>query len=201
MSSLPPPLAQSLPQFSEENLRQLSAARGAARKIQRAVSVANFDGWTLAACGALTIGVGLGDVPSMAAGVVLGAIAFVELRSAAQLKRLKMEAIRTLSINQLVLAALIILYAIWRLYVTSKPGYFSSSIPELNDPQFAPMMGSVNNLAQTASRALYGGLIAIAIFAQGGLAWYYHTRGKRLKAYLAHTPEWIITLQREGMAL
>lgn len=199
--SLPPPLAQPLPQFSEENLRQLAAARAASRKIKRAVSVANFDGWTIAVCGALTLGLGLGDWTSMLGGVALGAIAFVELRGASQLKRLKPQSIRALTLNQLVLATLLIIYACWRLYVTSQPGYFTSSIPELNDPQVAAYMGQVNDFARTAMQAVYGGLIAVAVFAQGGLAWYYHTRTSLLKKYVAETPAWIITLQEAGVAL
>ncbi|HEY2588199.1 MAG TPA: hypothetical protein VGI81_20820 [Tepidisphaeraceae bacterium] len=198
--SLPPPLNYATPQFSGENLKQLAAARAASRKIRRAVSVASFDGWTIAACGALTIGLGLGDVTSIAIGVVLGAIAFVELRSAAQLKRLKVEATRTLALNQLALATLLIVYAVWRLYVTSRPGALSAELG-VNDPDVASMLGSVEDLTHLIMRAVYGGLIAIAVFAQGGLAWYYFTRTKHLKTYLAETPAWIITLQEQGVAL
>lgn len=198
--SLPPPLAQALPQFSEENLRQLAAARTASRKLRRAVSVANFDGWTIATFGALTIGFGFGDMSNIVLGLVLGAIAFVELRSAAQLKRLKVEATRTLALNQLAFAMLLIIYAVWRLYVTSRPGAFTSELG-LNDPQVASMLGSVDDLTRLIMRVVYGGLIAVAVFAQGGLAWYYHTRTRYLRTYLAETPGWILTLQEQGVSL
>jgi hypothetical protein len=196
----PPPIAQALPQFSEENLRQLATARTASRKIRRAVSVANFDGWSIAIFGALSIGFGLGDVSSMAIGVLLGAIAFVELRSAAQLKRLKVEATRTLAWNQVAFATLLIVYAVWRLYATSRPGAISSQLG-LDDPQVASMLAPAEDLTRLLMRAIYGGLIAVAVFFQGGLAWYYHTRARMLRKYLADTPPWILTLQEQGVAL
>jgi hypothetical protein len=156
----------------------------------------------MAAFGGLTLalGIGFGDLTSAAIGLVLGVIGFVEVRSAAQLKRLKVEATRTLAFNQLVLAALLIVYAAWRLYVTSQPGALSAEMG-VNDPDVASMLGSVEDLTHVITRVLYGGLIAYAVCAPGGLAWYYFSRAKHLKAYLAQTPAWILTLQEQGVAI
>jgi len=49
--------------------------------------------------------------------------------------------------------------------------------------------------------ALYGAMIAVALFAQGGLALFYFTRRKHIDAYLAKTPAWILAMQRGGIAL
>ena len=60
------------------------------------------------------------------------------------------------------------------------------------------MLAPVEDLTRMLSVAVYGGVIAFALFAQGGMALYYFTRGKHVRAYLAETPAWVVTVQRAG---
>src|SRR4051794_19241609 len=102
----PPPLPVIAPppNVSPEHLRQLAAARADAKKVRRAISVANFDGWTIGAFGALTLLLGLTDPSSIAMGLGMIAVAWIELRGASRLKRLDSSAGRMLGMNQIALA-------------------------------------------------------------------------------------------------
>ena len=106
---------------------------------------------------------------------------------------------RILALNQVALSALIILYALWRLYqVSTGKGELAAAMAEVNDPAVTEMVGS---MARQVMTLLYGGLIAIAIFAQGGLALYYFTRARTLRVYLEQTPDWILQMQKSGVSL
>ena len=56
----------------------------------------------------------------------------------------------------------------------------------------------MKDLARMIAFGVYGTLIAVAIFAQGGTALYYFTREKHLRQYIQTTPPWIIEMQRAG---
>lgn len=189
-----------LPYFTPENLQELEAARKSARKVRRAVSVANFDGWTIAIFGAITLAMGLTDFTNIGLGLGLGAVAYLELRNAGRVKRLDADAARILGFNQLALAAILIIYACWELYVSSRSGGAAAALG-VTDPDVAQMLGPVQDLTTMISHAVYGSLILIAVFAQGSMALYYFTRVRLIRNYLATTPEWIITLQKAGFAL
>src|SRR5437762_3656804 len=101
MVTLPPPLAAAVPQLSQDNLLQLAAARTTGRKLRRAISVASFDGWSIAIFAALTFVCSLTDLLGLLMAIGLGAIACIELRGANKLRRLEPGAIRVLGFNQL----------------------------------------------------------------------------------------------------
>ena len=201
VTAAPPPLATpAFPQLSEEHLRQLATARSAVRKVRRAIAVASFDGWTIGAFGALTLLTGLTDLSGILMGAGMGAVAFVELRGAGQLRRLEPKAARMLAFNQLALAGILTLYALWRLHAEmTGAGPFQAY--KSADPQLARMLQPVESLTHLIALVLYGAMIALACFAQGGLALFYFTRGKHIDAYLAQTPPWIVAMQKSGVAL
>lgn len=199
--NVPPiPAMPVLPYFTPENLQELEAARKSARKVRRAVSVANFDGWTIAIFGAITLAMGLTDFTNIGLGLGLGAVAYLELRNAGRVKRLDADAARILGFNQLALAGILIIYACWELYVSSRSGGTAAALG-VTDPDVAQMLGPVQDLTTMISHAVYGSLILIAVFAQGSMALYYFTRVRLIRNYVATTPEWIITLQKAGFAL
>ena len=41
--------------------------------------------------------------------------------------------------------------------------------------------------------------MAVGVFGQGGLALYYATRAKLVRAYIEETPSWIVDMQRAGV--
>ena len=69
------------------------------------------------------------------------------------------------------------------------------------DPQVAQELAPYQGLGGSIAVILYGGLILVAIFGQGGLAYYYFTRRKALEIYLEKTPQWILAMQSQGMKL
>jgi len=194
-AGLPPP------QFSAENLRELEVARQPLRKIRRAASTARIEGLTIAGCGALTFVFGIGSAGDMLGGAVLTAIGIIEFVHAGRLSRLDEKSIRVLTINQICLAALILLYALWKLYgEISSP---SSDYPDLSaaDAQVAGQVtGLANGLTHTIYLLVYSSLI-FAAAAEAAIALYYHSRGAHLQRFLAETPPWIIEMQKSGISI
>jgi hypothetical protein len=190
------------PQLTPQNLRELQMARLSLRKIRRAVSTAKFEGYTVAIFGAITVLCGMSSFTDMLAGTVLAAIGVVEIVGAHRLAQLNISAVRLLTINQLCLAALILLYAGWNLHAeivhpaASDIGGLSAS-----DIQALGAVGSATmDLTHEIMLLLYGSLIAAAAV-EAGMAAYYHSRGAHLDHYLAQTPQWIITMQKSGVSI
>src|SRR5438067_2234877 len=84
------------PTLSPEHLLQIQEASRNARRIRRAVSVARFDGYTLALFAALTFVFGLSDRPSIVIAGIMATVAGVELHTAFRLQRLDPAASRIL---------------------------------------------------------------------------------------------------------
>ncbi len=191
--SNPPPL-------SADNLRELQAAKQSLRKVRRAVSAARFEGYTVAICGGITFLSGIGSVVDMLGGAVLTAIGIIEIVGAGRLGRLDIKAVRIITVNQLCLAALILLYALWNLY--AEVAHPASDLPDLS-PSDAQVLGQMDSSAVSLTHEvmllLYGSLIAAAA-AEAGMAAYYHSRGAYLQRYLADTPLWIIAMQKSGIS-
>ena len=183
--------------LSAEHLRELAAAQVRGRKVGRAVAVANFDGWSVATFAFLTFLLGITSPASILLGGLMGVVAFVELRAARSLKRLQPEAARTLGLNQIALGSLLAAYAVWKIYreLTGAGDYAEIAA---TDAQLAEMLKPVESLTRLFTLAVYGGLVAFAALAQGGMALYYFTREKHVRAYVTQTPPWVITVQQAG---
>jgi len=185
------------PQLSAEHLQQLAAARAAMRKISRAMAVARFDGGTIAFGAAITFMFSLGSISGMVIGAALGVIAFIELHSAARLKRLDPGSIRWLGLNQLALCGMLILYSLWSIYSELTGSGITGELKAV-DPQLQQMMPGLDALARQMTLLVYGGVIVASLLAQGGMALYYFTRKKYLQTYLSQTPPWIVEMQKGG---
>ena len=188
-----------VPQLSPQNLLELQVARTSLRTIRRAVFIANADGWTIGTFGLLTLLLGFTDPSSLLLGAAMAVVACVELRCAARLRRLDPSAARWLGFNQLAMGAMLILYALWRIDALLREGGASAALG-VSEPQLAQMLKPVENLTRLIGLAIYSSLIGIGLFAQGGLAWFYFSRAKHVRAYLARTPSWIVGLQKAGMS-
>jgi hypothetical protein len=188
------------PQLSPEHHRQLAVARKAVRKLRRTISVANFDGWTVAVFAALTLLTSITDPSGLFMGLGMAAVAYVELQSVGRLRQLDTRATRTLALNQIALASILTIYALWRLHA-GMTGVSPYAAYKSADPQLARMLQPVESITHLVTTVLYCTMIAVAFFAQGGLALFYFTRGKHIDAYLAQTPRWIIEMQKSGVAL
>src|SRR5205085_2018001 len=128
----------------------------------------------------------------------LMAIALVELRASGRLRRLDPDAPKVLALNQLALAGLLIAYALWRIYEETSGGQGAFADVQAGDPQVARMLRPYEDMGRQIALGVYGLLIAVAVFVQGGMAWYYFNRRKVLRNYLDRTPPWILAMQRAG---
>jgi hypothetical protein len=182
--------------FTPQQMQELAVARKAMKGIRRAVFMAQMDGWSLAVFGALTLVCGLSSATAILVGLGLGAVAFVELKTIPKLKQLDPAAPKTLGYNQLALAAILILYAIWNLI---SPVKLSDELSAAS-PQIRSIMGDPQSLLNLVNNLVYFALIAIAIFAQGSMALFYFRRTKIVTDYLAQTPPWIIQMQQAGFS-
>jgi hypothetical protein len=186
-----------VPVLTEHHLRQLEAARLTGRKIGRAVAIARFDGWSIATVAALTLLFGFTSVSGVLLAAGMGVVAFFELRGAAALRRLDPAAPRSMGINQIALASLLIVYSFWRIYVTlTGPGVYAEAAA--TDPALGKALAPIENLTRLVTLAANAGMIVVSLFAQGGLAAYYFSRVKHIQAYLAQTPAWVVAVQKSG---
>jgi hypothetical protein len=196
----PPLIDAGAPQLSDEHLRQITAARLASRKIRRAIGVAKGDGWTLAIFAAFSLLFSIGNWSGMLMGVCLGAIAWVELYGAGRLRRLEPQATRILGFNQVALSSLLVLYACCQIYAElTGHGQYAALVG--TDPQLSDALQPFQQLTNLISMTFYCALIVIAVFAQGGLALYYFTRAKLLRAYIEQTPQWIVAMQKADISI
>ena len=199
LSYAAPPLVGALPipepVSTADVPRQLAAAAVAWRPIGRAVRYATFDAWTLAVCGVLSLPCMGVDAAGVVGAVVLCAIAAVEFRGVARLRRLDPAAPRLLATNQWALTAAILLYAVWNLYLTRTNGGVMGLLLAQGLDQGGP--GMVEGARQIVY-VMYAGLAVVGPAATAGAAWFYASRSARLHGYLAVTPPWIVQMQREG---
>jgi len=187
------------PQLSQENLRELQTARNSLRKVRRAVTTAKFEGYSVAICGVLTSLMGYGSFGQILGGIVLTVIGVIEIYGASRLGQLDAKAGRILTVNQLTLAALILLYALWNIFGEVMHPADAADLQGLSTSD-SQVMGDVTGIAHEVTMIMYAGMIAAAVV-EAGMARYYHSRGVYLVRYLAETPAWIISMQKSGVSI
>jgi len=192
-----PPLPT--PGLAPQQVSQLLEARDRGAALRRACFVATFDAWMIAIFAALTGLTGLFSLPSLILAMGMGWVAWREFQGARQLRCLHPRAARMLAINQVCLAAMLIVYALWQGYRGMIADPVSAAAGA--DPQLTQMLAPIDQLGKLITLSVYAGLVFVAIFVQGGTALYYFTRESRLAAYLVQTPNWITELQRSGVAI
>lgn len=180
--------------LSAGHLVELEDAKRRQKKLRRVMAVANVDAWLSAIFAGFTLIFGIFSLTGLILGAALAAVAYNSFQGVAMLRRLDVRAPRRLAINQLCLASILILYAAYSIFAAR------NGSPELKsamgqDPQIAAMLGPLDHLVWLITVAVYGGLIAGTVVAQGLAALYYARSAKQLEAYKAGTPEWIQQIQ------
>lgn len=128
-------------------------------------------------------------------GIGLGAISWNEFRGRRLLQQFQSRAPRVLGWNQLALLGLIVAYAGWMIGV----GLLGANPYEeamRAEPMLRQPLGSVDKLYKMLTLAMYGALIIGTLVFQGLNSFYYFTRARLLRSYLAETPAWVVQLQR-----
>jgi len=182
--------------LSADHLNQISDARRRAKKILRAAGVAWLSGWSMAVFAALTLAFAfLSDWSAWAVGIGLGACAANELRGGSMLRRMDARGASVLGWNQLILAVLIVAYALWSLYSAMNNPAIATLMQGTGDPQIDAM---AKELTTVVTWALYGTMAVVGLVVPGLTAIYYFTRGPLVTAFRRETPGWILELIRRG---
>ena len=194
--------AQPTPGLSPEQAKQIADARLRSKKIRKGVSVAMFDGWTVALFGGLTLLGGMisFSLVAIALGAGMIAVAYVELRGAKRMRLLDPQSPRMLAWNQVVLGTLLLAYASYSLW-TIYTGRTEMQAEIAKYPELTDVVGDMDRLAKLIGLLIYGTLMSVAIFGQGGTALFYLSRKKHIEAYVRETPPWIIEAQRSGLLM
>jgi hypothetical protein len=185
---------------------QLAFAKLRAKKVRKACSLAMVNACILIVFSGLSLlmallGLMFGqfDLVGLGMGAGLALLAWNELRGRAMLQRLELRGCRLLGWNQLSLMAMVVAYSAWMLAsALLGPGLYDEAIA--SEPMLAGSLGSINDLHKFISMAIYGGLIAGTLIFQGLNSLYYFTRIKHVNAYVNQTPDWVVDLQRHGVA-
>jgi hypothetical protein len=188
------------PGLTPDQLKQIGDARLRSKKIRKGVSVAMFDGWTVGLFGGLTLLFGIFSPVGLILGAGMIAIAYVELRGAKRMRLLDPQSPRMLAWNQVVLGGLLLAYASYSLW-TIYTGRTDMQTEIAKYPELTDVVGDMDRLSKLIGLLIYGTLMAVAIFGQGGTALFYLSRKKHIEAYLRETPSWIIDAQRSGMLM
>jgi hypothetical protein len=188
--------------MTPEHMQALTLAQQRSAKLRFAASVAMFNGICIAVFSAFSllfaaVAAMLGEFDWLAVvmGIGLGAISWNEFRGRKLLQQFNPRAPAVLGWNQLALLVLIVAYAAWMLCV----GLLGANPYEevmRREPMTKQVLGDIGGLYKMLSVALYGALIVGTLIFQGLNAFYYFTRERILRGYLAETPPWVVELQR-----
>lgn len=192
--------------LTAEHLNQLAHARLRAKKLRKAGGVAMANGCIVAVFSGgsflfvlVSAMFGELDLTGLVMGVGLALVAWNEFRGRGMLRRFELRGCRVLGWNQLGLMAMVIGYAAWMLGKSLwGPSPYEEAVA--GEAMLAGPLGSINKLYKMISLAIYGGLIAGTLVFQGLSSLYYFTRRKHVEAYLRETPQWVVQLQRRGVA-
>ncbi len=180
--------------LAAEHLAAIAEARVRGKKVRRAANVAAMSGWTMVVFALVTLLGGLfGDVVALVLGVMLGVIAFNELRGAAMLRRFEMRGPRVLGYNQIGLGTLLVVYGVYSLVRALTHPLLASVGQSTGDAEMDAMIGRISDLA---AYGLYGGVALFGIIGPGLTAWYYFSRAKLVRKMVEGTPEWVIGAMR-----
>ena len=185
------------PMLTPEQMREIQLARDRAKKVLRAATVAKIDGGITAFFAVGALASFFMGVEGFILGLALAFVAFSSFKGAKRLAQFDPAAPQSLALNQVLLAASIILYAAYSLHKgLSGQSDLAKQLGSLGESSVDSTIGNIEGLYRLIYWVLYGGLILGTIVAQGLAALYYATRAKYLRAYLDETPQWVIDLQR-----
>jgi len=183
--------------LSAEHYQAMRDAKTKRSKIDVAIGVATFNGWSLGLFATLS---GLLLLLSFSLiGLVislgLGAVAYYEFKGRAMLRQLDASGARLLGYNQLALGALIVGYCLWSLIAAMVgPSPYAETIEQ--NPELAQMLGSTDELFRFGAFIVYGMGIVLTIPYQALVAWFYFSRAKHIIHYVNQTPQWVTQIQK-----
>ena len=178
------PAAGQAPADPSRDPRAWFAPPPAIKKVQRAIFVARFNGWTLVVGAALAPLLELFSVTGLVTGMMVGVCAFLELRGAKRLAALDPGAPRHLALNQLLLTVFALGYCAQRYWATlhgTNPA-FASLNQSTGD---ASIDQTLKDLVPVVAVLMYATLAVSVAAVCGGMSIYYLTRRRWIEAALA----------------
>lgn len=185
--------------LSEQHYRALRDAKDGRKKIDFAIGVATFNGWSIgvfAALSALVLPFSL-SLSGLFVTIGLGVVAFNEFKGRAMLRLLNPKGARHLGYNQIALGGVIVGYCVWSLLSAFfGPNPYAEVIAE--NPELGQILGSTGEVYRFIAAAVYGCAILLTIPYQALMAWYYFSRSRHITHYVEQTPTWVTQLQRSA---
>lgn len=183
--------------LSMDQLDELEAGRERARKVRRAAGVAALSGWSMAVFSLFSLAFGLsGDWSSIAAGIVLAAAAFNELKGGERLKKFEIGAAKQLGYGQTALGVAIVVYAAWSWYSETKRGPLAAYGGSTGSAEVDAL---VTNISSSATPIVWGSVGVIGLIVCWLTASYYFSRGRVVRQLHDRTPKWVVeVLKRAG---
>lgn len=184
--------------LTAEQIADVRAASVRGRKVRRACAVAKFDAWATAIFAGFTLACAALSPWALLVGLPMAAIAWNSFMGLKLLEAYDLRGPRRLGANQILLMALIFAYCIWQIVAIFTLGSITTLYPQLE--QLGPTYGIDTSNLDTVVRVLvvvvYGAVMVASFLTQGGMALYYFTRARHVRAYLDKTPDWVLELHR-----
>ena len=178
--------------LTSDQRQALEQAADRAKAFTGAAKVAAFNGWSIGFFAAVTLLFGIFSLTALVLGVGMAVVARNEFKSRARILTPDPTGPELLWRNQVGCMALIILYCLWSMYVTTaRP-----------DPQMAELTellgGDLDELVRSLTITVYVAVIALTAVFQGLNARYYFRRIATIEQYLSETPDWVLELQKSA---
>lgn len=135
------------------------------------------------------IAVLFGDYISLLLGIALSGAAWNELQGGRQLASFDAKGATRLGYNQVIVGAIIVLYAGWSLYSGTHSAAYAQLQQSTGD---AGMDAMLSDLTSTMTYGVYGGMMALGVIVPGLTAWYYFSRGRIVRELVETTPQWVL---------
>jgi len=185
---------ESLASPSRSQQQQNDQSNPLVRKIQRAASVALFNGCFTGICAFFSLTFGLASpffgplsVVSLVVGVGLAIVAYNEFHGRKLIRNIDLRGPSRLGWNQVGFLTLIVGYCVWCIvnYLLNQEQYVAEAkaIPQIQEMEDLDVI-TVRGLLSLIVYSLYGGVIALSIVFQGLNALFYFRRRKFLEQYL-----------------
>ncbi len=183
--------------LSLSHLRMLGSSVQSARPVRKASGYARMSGWMTLLAGAMSVLFSIGSLPGMILGLALAGFGMRELGLARRMDRLDGSAPVWLAINQLMLGAVLIAYAVYKVATYDSAdsmiaGSLASDPTIASSPELAGTMDQLTQIEYLLSMGIAGVLVVVAFVVQGGTALYYITKRKRVNELRTHCPEWVL---------
>jgi|GEM_PF-2668868 len=187
--------------LNDAQLSMLGSSVINAKPVRKAAGYARISGWMTLMAGVVSVLFSLTSIPGLILGITLAAIGMRELGLARRLDAFDVRATAGLAINQLLLGAALIAYAVFKAATyDSADSILAGSLG--SDPTIASMpemAGTIQELGQLEyllTLGVSGVLIVVAFVMQGGTALYYWSKAKRVRTLQQHMPGWVLDIHQ-----